>query len=114
MTDNIAEQVAAIRRFNRFYTRKIGALDEAHLGAPYSLAESRVLYEVAQAPSGATPKTIAGATGLDAGYLSRILKRFEQDGVMARATSKADGRSLLIRLTDDGRPAFEALKPLGA
>ena len=58
------DPVAAVRRFNRFYTRRIGALDEAHLGSPYTLAEMRVLYEVAQAPDGITPKRLATRTGM--------------------------------------------------
>ena len=61
------DPVAAVRRFNRFYTRRIGALDEAHLGSPYTLAEMRVLYEVAQAPDGITPKLLATRTGIDNG-----------------------------------------------
>lgn len=101
--------VAAIRRFNRFYTRRIGALDEAHLGAPFGLAEGRVLYEIAQADD-LTPKALAAETGLDAGYLSRILKRFERDGFTERARSAQDGRSVTIRLNPQGRAAYEDLR----
>lgn len=96
------DPVAAVRRFNRFYTRRIGALDEAHLGSPYSLAEMRVLYEVAQTPDGISPKALAANTGLDAGYLSRILKRFESEGLMIRAPSRHDGRSVSVWLSSDG------------
>lgn len=106
---NLPETVAAIRRFNRFYTRRIGALDEAHLGAPFGLAEGRVLYEIAQA-DGLTPKALAAETGLDAGYLSRILKRFEREGFTARARSARDGRSVTIRLNPQGRAAYEDLR----
>ncbi len=102
--------IGAIRRFNRFYTRGIGALDEAHLGEPYGLAEGRVLYEVAQAPGGVTPKAIAAETGLDAGYLSRILKRFEREALMVRARSPGDGRSITLRLTPAGQAAYEELR----
>lgn len=94
--------IAAVRRFNRFYTHRIGALDEAHLGSPYNLAEMRVLYEVGQAPEGITPKALAGRTSLDAGYLSRILKRFEREGLLARRDSPADARSYSVWLTSDG------------
>jgi len=110
LSSTLPNAVAAVRRFNRFYTRRIGALDEAHLGAPYSLAEGRVLYEVAQAPRGLSPKTVASRTGLDAGYLSRILKRFESEALMARAPSPEDGRSITLKLTDSGRRAYENLR----
>ena len=101
--------VAAIRRFNRFYTRRIGALDEAHLGAPFGLAEGRVLYEIAQTDS-LTPPPRAAVPGLDAGYLSRILKRFEREGFTERARSAQDGRSVTIRLNPRGRAAYEELR----
>ena len=105
-----SDPIAAVRRFNRFYTRLIGALDEAHLGEPYGLAEGRVLYEVAQAPAGVTPKAIAAETGLDAGYLSRILKRFEREALMVRARSSGDGRSITLRLTPAGQVAYAELR----
>lgn len=106
----LQDPISAVRRFNRFYTRRIGALDEAHLGSPYSLAEGRVLYEVAQSPTGVTPKALAAASGLDAGYLSRILKRFEADGLMVRETSRKDGRSVSIWLTSSGIEAYNGLR----
>jgi DNA-binding MarR family transcriptional regulator/GNAT superfamily N-acetyltransferase len=100
------DPVAAVRRFNRFYTRQIGALDEAHLGSPYTLAEMRVLYEVAQAPDGIAPKALAARTGMDAGYLSRVLKRFEGEGLFKRQPSPDDGRSVSVWLTSDGIRAY--------
>ncbi|MBA4011327.1 MAG: MarR family transcriptional regulator [Phenylobacterium sp.] len=100
------DPVAAVRRFNRFYTRRIGALDEAHLGSPYTLAEMRVLYEVAQAPDGVTPKLLATRTGMDNGYLSRVLKRFEREGLLSRQTSASDRRSVSVWLTSDGIHAY--------
>ena len=106
----LQDPISAVRRFNRFYTRRIGALDEAHLGSPYSLAEGRVLYEVAQSPTGVTPKALATASGLDAGYLSRILKRFEGEGLMVRQTSRRDGRSVSIWLTSTGIEAYNGLR----
>lgn len=104
------DPIAAVRRFNRFYTTRIGALDEAHLGSPYSLAEMRVLYEVANAPDGVTPKVLAARTRLDAGYLSRILKRFEAEALMSRQTSKADARSYTLWLTTQGIHAFNGMR----
>lgn len=100
------DPVAAVRRFNRFYTRRIGALDEAHLGSPYTLAETRVLYEVAQAPDGITPKLLATRTGMDNGYLSRVLKRFEREALLTRQTSERDRRSVSVWLTSEGIHAY--------
>lgn len=102
------DTVAAVRRFNRFYTRAIGVLDKGHLGGPYGLAESRTLYEIASR-EGVTPKDIIAATGLDAGYLSRILKRFERAGLVRRARSDGDGRSVVVSATAEGRRAFADL-----
>ena len=107
MTD--ADPIAAIRGFNRFYTRRIGVLEEAYLGAPMSVAEGRVLYEIAQAEDGLTPKAIRAVTGLDAGYLSRILKRFEREGLTARRPSPDDGRSITVTLTAKGAATFSGL-----
>src|SRR5690349_21368604 len=87
------DTVAAVRRFNRFYTRAIGVLDRGYLGSPYTLAENRVLWEIANAP-GITPSAIVAALGLDAGYLSRMLSRLEKDGLVERRRSESDGRSV--------------------
>lgn len=106
----MSEPVAAIRAFNRFYTRRIGALDEAHLGEPFGLAESRVLYETAQAPEGLAPKALAERAGLDPGFLSRILKRFEAQGLIDRVAQAADRRSRPVRLTAAGLTAFDHLR----
>jgi len=100
--------VAAVRRFNRFYTRRIGVLQEGLLASPFSLAEARVLYELAQG-SGLTASALAVALGLDAGYLSRILKEFARRGLIARKRSPSDGRASLVSLTAAGRKAFVRL-----
>ncbi|MBL8770133.1 MAG: MarR family transcriptional regulator [Phenylobacterium sp.] len=102
------DTVGAVRRFNRFYTRAIGVLDRGYLGSPYTLAENRVLWEVAHA-DGTTPGAIAASLGLDAGYLSRILRRLERDGLLARSRSPHDGRSVTLRLTPAGRDTFATL-----
>ncbi|MFI4965205.1 MAG: GNAT family N-acetyltransferase [Caulobacterales bacterium] len=105
MSVDVSDPVAAVRRFTRFYTRAIGVLEKGYLGTPYTVAEGRVLYEVAKA-DGITAKQIGGITGLDAGYLSRILTRLTRDGVVAREPSAADGRSVLLRLTRRGAEVF--------
>jgi DNA-binding MarR family transcriptional regulator/GNAT superfamily N-acetyltransferase len=102
---DVIDPVAAVRRFNRFYTRAIGVLEKGYLGTPYTVAEGRVLYEIAKA-DGITAKAVGGITGLDAGYLSRIVARLERDGVVGRERSASDGRSTVLRLTERGREVF--------
>lgn len=101
-------RVAAVRRFNRLYTRRIGALDEGHLHSPYSLTEGRVLFELAQR-DGSTAGEVIRELGIDAGYLSRILRGFEERGLVERRPSTKDRRQSIFLLTPDGRGAFEAL-----
>ncbi|GIL39415.1 bifunctional helix-turn-helix transcriptional regulator/GNAT family N-acetyltransferase [Roseiterribacter gracilis] len=100
--------VTELRQFNRWWTHKIGALDANHLGSDFSLAESRVLYELAHR-DGPTASELAAALGLDAGYLSRILQRFHKDGLLARAASDVDSRRQHLTLTERGRSAFAPL-----
>ncbi|MBC2906156.1 bifunctional helix-turn-helix transcriptional regulator/GNAT family N-acetyltransferase [Streptomyces cupreus] len=95
--------VQDIRAFNRFYTNLIGALDYSrHLYAPYTLTESRVLYELAHSPR-TDAADLRTALSLDSGYLSRILTKFEQDGLVERAPSAQDPRRRRITLTARGR-----------
>jgi DNA-binding MarR family transcriptional regulator/predicted GNAT family acetyltransferase len=102
------QRIAAVRRFSRFYTRVIGALQEGLLQSRFSLTEARVLYELANR-DGATASTLGRELGLDAGYLSRILQRFEQEGLLLRAVSEADRRQSVLTLTEPGRAAFAPL-----
>jgi DNA-binding MarR family transcriptional regulator/GNAT superfamily N-acetyltransferase len=102
------DEVAAFRRFNRLYTRFIGTLQEGLLDTPYSLSEARVLYELAtrQQP---LAKEIVQELGMDAGYLSRILSKFHEAGLLKRAASSQDGRQTTLGLTQKGRDAFRVL-----
>ena len=108
MGDKLRERVEAVRRFNRFYTKQIGALQEGLLDSPFSLTEVRVLYELANR-RGPTAGVLCRDLGLDAGYLSRMLRGFEKRGVIARAASKSDARQSLLSLTDRGHKVFAPL-----
>src|ERR1035438_2699413 len=104
----LALDAAAFRQFNRVYTRFIGTLDEGFLRTEFSLAEGRVLYELA-VNSRNQAKEIAEVLGLDAGYLSRILTKFAKAGLVRRKTSKLDNRAANLMLTPRGRAAFRTL-----
>src|SRR5437762_8697014 len=102
------ERIGEVRRFNRFYTRRLALLEEGLLGSPFSLAEARVLYELAHGKR-PTAVDLAAPLGLDRGYLSRILARFRRQGYVARHPSPSDRRRELLRLTARGRRAFAPL-----
>jgi DNA-binding MarR family transcriptional regulator len=108
MSQSNGAAVDAVRRFNRFYTRLIGALDEGHLQSPYSLAEVRVLYELAQR-SRTTAGELARDLALDEGYLSRILLRFTRDGLVRRTPAETDRRRSWLSLTKKGERTFSPL-----
>jgi DNA-binding MarR family transcriptional regulator/N-acetylglutamate synthase-like GNAT family acetyltransferase len=101
-------RIATVRRFNRFYTQKLGVLSEMFLNTPFSLTEARVLHALAHR-DGATATWLGRELDLDGGYLSRILRDFERQGLILRSQSSQDGRQTLISLTPDGRDAFEPL-----
>jgi len=103
----IHQQVSAIRAFNRFYTRKIGVVG-GMASSPFSLAEARVLYELANREK-PTATEIRKDLGLDAGYMSRILRDFERRKLVAREQSKADERQRFLSLTAKGRRVFAPL-----
>src|SRR5262245_40550728 len=106
--NGLALRVESARRFNRFYTKQIGALNEHLLESPFSLAEARIIYELAQREK-ATATELGGELGLDAGYLSRLLAAFKKRGLIARRPSENDGRQSVIWLTEKGRKAFAEL-----
>jgi len=104
----IRPRIEAVRRFNRFYTRHIGVLQEGLLRSPFSLAEARVIYELAH-NDGTTASALGAELGLDAGYLSRILRGFQKDGLIEKKPSEGDGRRMLLALTAKGENAFAKL-----
>lgn len=103
-----AEHVDAVRGFNRFYTQRIGVLDP-YLGSDLSLTEVRVLCELVHRDQPAASE-LGRELALDAGYLSRILKRFEAQGWLVRVPSIADARQNLLQLTDAGQAVFAPLQ----
>ena len=103
-----ATAIAAVRRFSRFYTRRIGLLHEGLLDSPFPLAEARVLYELAQHDT-TIATDLAAALELDAGHLSRLLRNLDRRGLLARAPSVQDRRQTRLSLTEQGRAAFAAL-----
>ncbi|MEI9419143.1 bifunctional helix-turn-helix transcriptional regulator/GNAT family N-acetyltransferase [Mesorhizobium sp. Cs1321R2N1] len=100
--------IDAVRAFNRFYTRQIGLLDEGLLKSAFSLTEARVLYELAHR-DGLTATDLGRDLGLDAGYVSRLLKKFERLHLISRVTLVSDARQSSIALTPAGRNAFAPL-----
>jgi DNA-binding MarR family transcriptional regulator/GNAT superfamily N-acetyltransferase len=107
--DRVAQdRITAVRRFNRFYTRQIGVLRKTYLDSPYSLGEARVLYEIAR-QSAPTASDVGRALDLDAGYLSRVLRKFEKSGLIERTTSARDARQSHLALTARGKKAYAPL-----
>jgi DNA-binding MarR family transcriptional regulator/GNAT superfamily N-acetyltransferase len=104
----IDERADAVRAFNRFYTRRIGALDDAHLGSDFSLGEMRILYELAHRDK-PTAREIGDVLDLDRGYLSRTLRSFKKRGIVASERGE-DRRTTLLSLTSAGRKAFAPLE----
>ena len=100
--------IAAVRGFSRFYTQLVGALDPRFLDSDLSLAEARILFEIAQSEQ-PVAADLQASLGFDAGYVSRILRRFETDGLIERERDSSDSRRRPIALTARGRAAFAAL-----
>lgn len=108
MTELSEERIGTVRQFNRFFTRQIGVLREGLLHSPYPLTDARILFELGQCNQ-VTASRLGRELGLDAGYLSRILARLEQQGLLEKVRSENDGRQLLVSLTAAGREAFALL-----
>jgi DNA-binding MarR family transcriptional regulator/GNAT superfamily N-acetyltransferase len=109
MDTGLEQRIAAVRRFNRFYTQRIGVLREHLLDSPFSLTSLRILYELAHWPTRDEPPSaavLADRLTLDAGYMSRILRSFEERGLVRKQRSAADGRRKSLALTDRGRREF--------
>ena len=104
----IAQHVEAVRRFSRYYTKQIGLLQEKILRSPFSLAEARVIYELAHHEK-TTATELASELGLDPGYLSRILRDFNKRGLIDKGRSESDGRKQLLRLSENGQAAFAGI-----
>src|SRR5258708_3333335 len=102
-------QMSAVRAFNRLYTRKLGVLDQQLLKSPFSLSEARVLYELAQRDN-VVAKEVGIELGLDPGYLSRIVQKFDEDGLITRKALPSDRRQFQLGLTAKGRQAFARLE----
>lgn len=105
----LPDQVATVRGFNRFYTRRLGVLEQHLLDTPYSLTEARVLYELAHRDA-PLAKEIGAELGIDAGYLSRILQSFADAGLLSRKPSPDDKRQSRLSLTAKGRTAYGRLE----
>jgi DNA-binding MarR family transcriptional regulator/GNAT superfamily N-acetyltransferase len=107
----LAERVEAVRRFNRFYTRRIGVLQEGILQSAFTLTETRLLWELSHLPDGqgVTVTELASLLDLDTGYLSRLLRGFKERSFIKATRSAHDARQLLLTLTAAGRRAFAPL-----
>ena len=108
MNNNKMDTVTEIRAFNRFYTEIIGLLGQHILDSGYSLTEARVLLEISRTKNAAAHK-LADVLGVDRSYMSRIIAKFEKEGLITRQANKNDSRASDIRLTDEGRRVFREL-----
>jgi DNA-binding MarR family transcriptional regulator len=107
--DRLTARVGQVRAFNRFYTRHLGLLKEGLYGSRFTLAEVRVLRELLHGTE-LTASRIGDALGMDAAFLSKILRRFERDGLIRRSAAKHDARQKVLSITANGRRAFAPLE----
>ena len=106
-------RVAAVRQFNRFHTRLVGALNDRMLASSFALPQVRVLYEIAHT-DGLSAADLARSLGMDAGYLSRLIGGLEAEGLISRTPSQANARRLILVLTEKGRATSAALEETSA
>ena len=111
--ETLDDTVAAVRRYNRFYTQRFGLLNERLLGSPWSLTHARLLYELAHREAPAAGE-LARDLALDPGYVSRILRRFEAAGLIERRRDVNDARRSHLLLTPTGRKSFAELDQEGS
>src|SRR5262245_1190758 len=97
-----------VRRFNRFYTRRIGALRQGYMGSAFPLPQARVLYEIGQRGA-CTASELGADLDLDLGYLSRLLQGLKRHGVVQGEAAKEDARRVRLSLTAKGRRTFQQL-----
>src|SRR5882757_5334355 len=109
MSSELEGQIAAVRGFSRFYTRKLGIIEPKLLDSLWTLQEARIIYEIAERRS-CTATDLVGALGLDAGFLSRTLQALQRRQIVARKPSKTDRRASELALTAKGRAAFAELE----
>jgi len=105
---NLHEDTALFRRFNRFYTQQIGLLSQGLLKTRFPLIQARVLYELAQQKQ-TTASALVDKLNIDPGYLSRILSNFEKEGLLRKHRSTADSRQRILKLTNQGKKSFAEL-----
>src|SRR5882757_5459747 len=108
MSSELESQIAAVRGFSRFYTRKLGIIEQKLLDSPWTLQEARIIYEIAERQS-CTATDLVGALGLDAGFMSRTLQALQRRQIVARKPSRTDRRVTELALTARGRAAFADL-----
>ena len=108
MENKLSQYIETVRRFNRFYTRKIGLLQEGFLKSPFTLPQARVIYELAHHEQ-TTATELGQELGLDAGYLSRILTGLHKQNLICKQLSERDARQYLISLTAQGQKAFSEI-----
>ena len=108
----MTDALAVVRRFNRSYTQRIGALEDSFLGLGMPLGPARLLFEIGTAPAAAplTTQSLRGRLGLDSGYLSRLLRRLEKGGLVRVAPDPGDRRRRQVTLTEAGRERWKELE----
>ncbi len=106
--DRLHESIDGMRRFNRFYTKRIGLLNKGLLKTKFPLTQARVIFEMAQREQ-STASDLISELDIDPGHLSRILSTFEKDGLIQKMQSKSDSRKSLLKLTAKGRKSFSTL-----